>query len=115
MALTLDQNKNYSLHDRQLRLRHPRHRHRHPQDAHHDPVRRLLRPQPKPQAVAGRRLRLWRDRLRGLDEAAVGAAEGRREGQTGGDGVREEGALMYIYHLLLCVHMCVCVCVCVCV
>lgn len=36
-----------SLHRRQLRVRHPGHRHRDPQDAHHDPVRRVLRPQPQ--------------------------------------------------------------------
>lgn len=48
-----------SLHGRQLRVRHPRHRHRYPQDAHHDPVRRVLRPQPQPQAVDGRWPRVW--------------------------------------------------------
>lgn len=54
--------KKYSLHHCQLRLRHPRHRHRHPQDAHHDPLRRLVRPQPHRDAVAGCRARLWRHR-----------------------------------------------------
>lgn len=82
-----------SLHRRQLRVRHPRHRHRHPQDAHHDPVRRVLRPQPQPQAVDGRRPRVWGNRLRGLPEEVGRVQKGRREGRQGEGG---EGAMRLV-------------------
>jgi len=72
-----------SLHALHLLLRPARHRHRHPQDVHHDPLRRRLRPPPHPHAVARRRARLWRHRRRGRHRAPGEDCQGgrRRQGQ----------------------------------
>lgn len=77
LLLTHSSSSRNSLHRRQLWLRHPRHRDRHPQDAHHDPVCRVLRPQLEPQAVDGRRARVWGHRLRGVPEEVGRVEEGR--------------------------------------
>lgn len=60
-----------SLHDRQLRLRHSRHRYRHPQDADDDPIRGLVRTQLDRHAMAGRKPCLRWNWRRGSHQAPV--------------------------------------------
>ncbi len=70
-----------SLHTFNLLLSPPGHHNRHSKNAHHDPLRNLVRASPRRQAMDGRRARLRRNRRRRANHSSGEGYE--REGETG--------------------------------